>query len=88
MQETGAEEKKHNNSQSVNVANLTTKVSLSARLVQALFIGIFVLGISMMLGDYSSTVKLPFSSLSLSTTVFGGLGALVSEFVAKRAKEW
>jgi hypothetical protein len=68
--------------------SLASNISIGARVVQALFIGVFVLGVSMMVGDYSSTVKMPFSPLSLSTTMFGGLGALISEIIAQRARNW
>lgn len=64
------------------------KVSISARLFSMLFVGIFILGLSMMFGEGSAATKLPFSSLSVTTTFFGGVGALVSELMARRAEKW
>ena len=64
------------------------KVSITARLMSMLFVGIFILGLSLMFGEGSSVAKLPFSSISITTTFFGGIGALVSELMAKRAEKW
>lgn len=64
------------------------KTSIVARLFSMLFVGIFILGLSLMFGEGSSAAKLPFSSLSITTTFFGGVGAVVSELMARRAEKW
>ena len=56
------------------------------RLAQALLVGVFILGLALSGGDYSAAVKLPISSSSLTLMVFGGIGALYSEVVARRAE--
>lgn len=63
-------------------------VSIYARIGSVLFLAIFILGISMMFGEGSSAAKIPFSSLSITTTVFGAMGWLMSELTARRAERW
>jgi len=62
----------------------------NTRIMQAIFIGIFALGLSMSLGDikvdYESLKSL--SSFSLTTTVFGFMGALSCEWFARKAIKW
>jgi len=58
------------------------------RIFQAIFLGVFVMGLSMMAGDYSTFVKSPISALSITTTIFGLGGALISGFQANRAERW
>ena len=60
----------------------------SIRIGQAIFLGIFTLGLSMMGGDLSEALHIPVSSLSLTTTLFGAMGALVCELFARRAEKW
>lgn len=47
---------------------------ITFRIFQAIFFGIFALGISMGLGDYGHAIRLPFSQFSITTTVFGLIG--------------
>ena len=58
------------------------------RNVQGIFLGIFTLGISMMTGDYASFIHSPISTLSMTTTVFGLMGTIVTEFMARKAVNW
>jgi hypothetical protein len=58
------------------------------RKVQAIFLGIFTLGLSMTAGDYGTFVKSPVSTLSITTTLFGFMGSLVCEFMARKAEKW
>ena len=58
------------------------------RVGQALCLGIFTLGISMMFGDIAGAIKLPISTLSITTTLFGGIGAIITEVFARKAKQW
>jgi len=56
---------------------------IGVRCAQALCLGIFTLGLSMMTGDVSGAVKLPVSAMSITTTLFGGMGALICEVYAR-----
>lgn len=58
------------------------------RITQAFCFGIFALGLSMMAGDYSSFIKSPISSFSITTTIFGGIGALITGYMANKCREW
>ncbi len=58
------------------------------RVFQALCLSVFAMGLSMMAGDYAGAINLPFSSLSLGTTIFGLLGSVITEVFAKQAKTW
>ena len=58
------------------------------RVGQAICLGVFTLGISMMAGDLVGTIKLPVSALSLTTTLFGGIGAIICEMFARKAEIW
>ena len=64
------------------------KVAIGARLFSMLFLAIFVLGVSMMIGEGSTAAHLPYSATSITTTVFGLLGFAMSEVTAKRAERW
>ena len=64
------------------------KLAMRARIVQALFLGLFTLGLSMSVGDVSSVWEYPVSSMSITTTVFGLMGAIVCEIFARRAEKW
>ena len=61
---------------------------VSIRIIQAIALGIFALGLSLMSGDYSSYVKSPFSSISMTTTIFGLFGIIITEIMARQAKRW
>ena len=61
---------------------------ITFRIFQALFLGLFALGISMCIGDYSEFVKIPISNFSLTTTIFGGIGALITGILAKTCEKW
>ncbi len=58
------------------------------RIGQAIFLGVFTLGLSMMGGDLSEALHIPVSALSLTTTLFGAMGALVCEIFARKAEKW
>jgi len=58
------------------------------RVFQAIFFGILALGLSLMAGDLSEAINLPFSSFSLTTTIFGGIGALITGILANNCKNW
>ena len=81
-------QKKDSNSALDQPVDLAKSLPLGIRLFQMIFIGIFILGLSLMLGDASGDLKLPISSLSIATTTFGGVGAIVSEVFARQAEKW
>jgi hypothetical protein len=58
------------------------------RIFQAVFFGMLALGISSMFGDVSSYMKSPFSTFSITTTVFGLIGAIITGRLAKNCKDW
>jgi len=55
---------------------------------QALCLGIFTIGISMGAGDIGAAYGLPVSSLSITTTLFGGFGTIICEIFARLAEKW
>jgi len=63
-------------------------ILVTVRVVQAICLGIFVLGLSMMAGDLTGAIELPISSVSMTTTLFGGMGALMCEWFAGQAEKW
>jgi len=61
---------------------------INFRIFQAIFIGLFALGISMMGGEISSYSHSPISSFSITTTIFGLIGTIASGMMAKRCENW
>lgn len=55
---------------------------------QALCLGIFTIGVSMGAGDVGAAYGLPVSSLSITTTLFGGFGSIICEIFARLAEKW
>jgi len=64
------------------------KIIVTFRVFQAICLGIFALGLSMIAGDYTGFIKSPISSISMTTTIFGGMGALVTGILAKQSENW
>ena len=58
------------------------------KIAQAIFLGLFALGISMSLGDVSVAVQSPISSLSIVTTIFGLIGVVITEIFSRKAEKW
>jgi len=63
-------------------------VVITFRIFQAIFYGVFALGVSMALGDYSTYIKSPISQLSIVLTVFGLIGASITGILAKTSEKW
>jgi len=63
-------------------------VVVTFRIFQAIFYGIFALGISMSLGDYSKFISSPISQISIVTTVFGLIGIVITGSLAKSSEKW
>jgi hypothetical protein len=66
----------------------TKNAVITFRVFQSICYGIFALGISMMFGDGSAYINLPFSTLSIMTTIFGLIGAIITGSFAKQAENW
>jgi hypothetical protein len=58
------------------------------RVFQSLFFGLFALGISLIFGDISKAVEFPVSSFSITTTIFGIIGAIITGNLANKCKDW
>jgi len=68
--------------------NQMKNLRVTFRVFQAMFFGIFALGLSLMAGDISDAVQIPISNLSLTTTVFGLLGAIITGKLSKDCESW
>jgi len=58
------------------------------RVIQSFFVGLFTLGLSLISGDYVKYIQLPISSIAITTTIFGLVGAVLTEFYARKAENW
>jgi len=63
-------------------------IVVTFRIFQAIFFGVFALGVSMALGDYSVFVKSPIGQLSIVLTVFGLIGAGITGMLSKQSEKW
>ena len=54
------------------------------RFVQAVFAGIFTLGVAFLFGDYTEMKKSWISSIAITCLVFGFAGVAISEFMARK----
>jgi uncharacterized protein YacL len=59
-----------------------------ARIAQSVFFAILALGVSSGAGDYAKFVASPFSQFSVTAFVFGLIGIVVTEIIARVAKKW
>lgn len=59
------------------------KLTVTFRVFQAIFFGMFALGVSMILGDLTKAIELPISNFSMTTTAFGLIGARFGEMCAR-----
>jgi len=58
------------------------------RVFQAIFFGMIALGLSLMSGDYTTYVKSPISSISITTTIFGIIGSIITGILSKSCEKW
>ena len=58
------------------------------RVFQAIFFGILALGISSLFGDVSKYAEFPISTFSVTTTVFGIMGSIITGRLADKCKDW
>ena len=63
-------------------------IKVTFRIFQAIFFGMMALGISLMFGDVSSYMESPISSFSITTTVFGLAGSIITGILANKSKNW
>ena len=64
------------------------KLKVTFRVFQAIFLGIFALGVSSIFGDLIGFADLPIKSFSATTTIFGLIGSLVCGIMAKSSETW
>lgn len=58
------------------------------RTFQAIFYGIFALGLSLIFGDLAKAIDIPIGNFSLTTAIFGLIGALICGHFANTSKDW
>jgi hypothetical protein len=63
-------------------------IAVTFRVFQAIFFGVFALGISMALGDYNKFIESPIASISITTTIFGLGGSIITGVMAKESERW
>ena len=63
-------------------------VIITFRIFQAIFLGVLALGVSSMFGDVGKAVSSPFSTFSITTTIFGIIGSITTGILAKKSKDW
>ena len=61
---------------------------ITFRIIQAVFMGMFALGLSNGFGDYFNYIKLPIGSFAVTTTIFGLIGMIMTGFLAKQSESW
>lgn len=65
-----------------------TNIIVIFRILQAICFGVFALGLSMGIGDLAKYYNWPFSSISITTTIFGMIGSFITGLLAKKADKW
>ena len=76
------------NKQETQKQDKNRSLRITFRVFQAIFLGIFALGISSMFGDVSSYAGIPISSFSITTSIFGLIGAIMTGTLANKSKDW
>ena len=71
-----------------NHEDKTRNLIVTFRIFQAVFFGIFALGISSLVGDIGGYMKIPISAFSITTTIFGLIGAMITGNLANKCKDW
>lgn len=59
-------------------------LKLYAKLLQAVFLALFMLGVSTGAGDVVAVTTLPFSPFSVTSMTYGVLGMIGCEYVARQ----
>lgn len=68
--------------------NDTRPYVVTFRIFQSLFLGLFALGISSLIGDIGGYYEIPISTFSITTTLFGLIGAIITGNLANKCKDW
>jgi len=63
-------------------------IVVTFRILQSISYGVLALGLSMGLGDYGKVVSWPFSNISITTTIFGLIGSVITGIQAKACEKW
>lgn len=63
-------------------------IVVTFRIFQAIFFGIFALGVSMAFGDYLAYINSPIGQLSVVLIVFGAIGAVITGILSKQSEKW
>jgi hypothetical protein len=58
------------------------------RILQAIFLGIFALGLSNGIGEYLGFLQIPIGTFSVTTTLFGMIGSIMTGVLAKQSETW
>jgi hypothetical protein len=61
---------------------------ITFRVFQAIFFGVFALGLSLISGDITGAFEVPVSNFSMTTTIFGLLGAIITGILSKQCENW
>lgn len=67
-----------------NEENAKKQIKLYAKVLQALFLALFMLGASTGIGDAVAITNLPFSPFSVTSMTYGVLGMIGCEYVARQ----
>jgi len=76
------------NKQETQKKDKNRSLRITFRVFQAIFLGMFALGISSMFGDISGYMEIPISSFSITTSIFGLIGAIITGVLANKSKDW
>jgi len=63
-------------------------IIITFKVFQAVFFGVSALGVSMLFGDYIKSIQSPFSIISVTMTVFGIIGVIITGVLSKSAEKW
>lgn len=64
------------------------QIAKGLRVMSIVFIAIFAIGVSMIIGDLVEIIELPVSSQAITTTIFGFFGFIICELNARRVDSW
>jgi len=64
------------------------QIAKGLRVLSIVFMAIFAIGVSMMIGDVIEIYEVEVSSQAITTTIFGALGYVICEVNARRAEKW
>ena len=65
-------------------AQMKKKVSLYAKIAQAFFLALFLLGFSSGIGDYTAVLAIPLSAFSVTSMTYGLVGMIGCEYISRK----